>query len=91
MRVCKHRCDVKMFCFSWANHVIKHEFDKQLCQFFFTKADILSEKNPYFGKHFFAKQELITSARLCVQDFGTGKNFCFISTITKSFLGKVIL
>ena len=30
MRVCKHGCGVKMFCFSRANHVIKHEFKKFL-------------------------------------------------------------
>ena len=34
-------------------------------------------KNLYFGKHLFAKQELITRVRLRLQDFGTGKNFCF--------------
>ena len=38
-----------------------------LCQFFFAKADILSEKNPYFGK----------LARLRGQDFATGENFSF--------------
>ena len=52
-------------------------FTNKLCQFFFAKADILSEKNPYSGKHLFVKQELITRAGLRVQDFGTGKNFCF--------------
>ena len=39
---------------------------KKVCQFFFASADILSEKNPYFGKKLFAKQELITRARLRV-------------------------
>ena len=43
--------------------------------FFFAKGDVLRGKNPYFGKHLFAKQELITRARLCAQDFVTGKNF----------------
>ena len=70
-------------------------FTNKLCQFFFAKADILSEKIPYFGKHLFAKQELITRARLRVQDFGTGKNFCFNQCHNKEFLsfflGKVIL
>ena len=28
--------------------------------FFFAWADILSEKNPYFGKHLFCKQRLVT-------------------------------
>ena len=35
----------------------------------FLRADILSDKNPYFAKHLFAKQELITRARLRGQDF----------------------
>ena len=52
--------------------------------FFFAQADILSEKNPYFGKHLFAKQELIARARLRGQDFGTGKNFSFNQCYTKS-------
>ena len=70
-------------------------FTNKLCRFFFAKADILSEKNPYFGKHLFAKQGLITRARLRVQDFGTGKNFCFNHCHNKEFLsvflGKVSL
>ena len=41
---------------------------KKVCQFFFAWADILSEKSPYFGKHLFAKQELITCGRLRGQD-----------------------
>ena len=57
----------------------------KLCQFCFAIADILSKKNPYFGEHFFAKQELITRARLRVQDFGTGKNFCFNQCHNKEF------
>ena len=56
-----------------------------VCQLFFTLADILSEKNPYFAKHLFAKQELITRARLRGQDFATGKNFSFNQGHTKSF------
>ena len=40
----------------------------------------------YFGKHLFAKQELITRARLRVQDFGSGKNFCFNQYHNKEFL-----
>ena len=88
MRVCKHGCGIKMFCFSRANHVstnlkkflsskldkvtlFTHSFVgwnlenlyKQAVSTFF---QILSEKNPYFGKHLFAKQELITRARLRV-------------------------
>ena len=50
------------------------------------KADILSEKNPYFGKHPFGKQDLITRARLRVQDFATGKNF-----FLRFFSGKLFV
>ena len=49
------------------------------------KLTVLSEKNPYFAKHLFAKQELITRARLRGQDFATGKNFSFNQSHTKSF------
>ena len=56
-----------------------------MCQFFFAYADILSEENPYFAKHLFAKQELITRARLRGQDFATGNNFSFNQSHTKSF------
>ena len=67
-------------------------FTNKVCQVFFARADILSEKNPYFGEHLFAKQELITRARLRVQDFGTGENFCFNQCrVFSFFLGKVIL
>ena len=45
----------------------------------------LSEKNSNFGKHLFAKQELITRARLRGQDFATGKNFAFNQCHTKRF------
>ena len=66
-----------------------------MCQSFFSlKLTFLSEKSPYFGKHLFAKQELITRASLRGQDFGTGKNFSFDQCHAKSFaffLGKFIL
>ena len=39
----------------------------------------------YFAKHLFAKQELITRARLRGQDFATGENFSFNQCHTKSF------
>ena len=60
MRVCKHGCGVKLFGFSLANHT-----SMNLKKFLSSKLDkftllILSEKNPYFAKHLFAKQELIT-------------------------------
>ena len=42
-------------------------------------------ENPYRGKHLFAKQELITRGRLRVQDFATGKNFCFNQCHNKEF------
>ena len=62
--------------------------------FFFAKADILSEKNGYFAKHLFAKQEMIARARLRGQEFASGKNFSFNHCHTNSFaffLVKVIL
>ena len=43
------------------------------------------KKNPYFVKHLFAKQELITRARLRGQDFATGKNFPFNQGHTECF------
>ena len=56
-----------------------------MCQFFFA----------YSGKHLFAKQELITRARLRGQDFATGQNFSFNQCPKQKcsafFLGKVIL
>ena len=48
-----------------------------LCRLFFAWADILSEKNPYFGKHFFCKTKTDYEYKLRVQDFATGKNFSF--------------
>ena len=56
-------------------------FTNKLCQFFFAKADILSEKNPYFGTHLFCKTRTDY-----VQDFGTGKNFRFNQYHNKEFL-----
>ena len=46
--------------------------------------NILTEKNPYFAKHLFAKQQLITRTRRRGQDFVTGKNFSFNQCHTKS-------
>ena len=45
----------------------------------------LSEKNPYFAKHLFAKQEPITRVSFHEQDFATGENFSFNQCHTKSF------
>ena len=45
--------------------------------FFFAWADILSEKNPYFGKHLFCKTKTDYAYKLRVQDFATSKNFSF--------------
>ena len=58
---------------------------KKVCQFFLYWANILNEKNQHFGKHLFAKQELITRARLRGQAFATAKNFSFNQCHTKSF------
>ena len=45
--------------------------------FFFAWADILSEKNPNFGKHLICKTKTDYAYKLRVQDFATGKNFSF--------------
>ena len=39
----------------------------------------------HFGKHLFAKQELIARASLRVHDFATGKNFSFNQCHNKEF------
>ena len=44
---------------------------------FFRLSWHFKRENPYFGQFLFAKQELITRARLRVQDFATGKNLSF--------------
>ena len=121
MRVCKHGCDVKMFCFSRANHAgtnlktvlswktrqsyfiypfprrlkLEQSLETFFVNFFFAWADILSEKNPYFGKHLFCKTKTDYVYKLRVQDFATGKNFslnqCSKQESCAFFLGKVIL
>ena len=58
---------------------------KEGVSIFFAWADILSDKNPHFVKHLFAKQELITRARLRVQDFANGKNFSYNQCHNKAF------
>ena len=59
---------------------------KKVCQFFLHLSwHFKSEKNLYFEQHLFAKQELIMRARLCVQDFATGKNFSFNQHHNKQF------
>ena len=106
MRVCKHGCGVKMFCFSRANQAstnLKKFLSSKLNKFtLFTHSFVgrnlenlykpavsilfsLQLTFPYFGKHLFAKQELIMRARLRGQDFATGKNFSFNQCHTKSF------
>ena len=52
---------------------------------FSLKLIFLYEKNPYFGMHLFAKQELITRESLRVHDFATGKNFSFNQDRNKEF------
>ena len=42
-----------------------------------TQARILSEKNPYFGKHRFCKTRTDHAYKLRVQDLATGENFSF--------------
>ena len=60
-------------------------FQRRCVHFSSLKLTVLSEKNPYFAKHLFAKQELITRARLRGQDFVTDKNFSFNQCHTKRF------
>ena len=65
----------------------------KLCQFFFTWADILSEKNPYSGKHLFCKTRTDYAHKLRLQDFATGKNLSFNHRSKQEsfafFLGKL--
>ena len=74
-----------LFTHSFVGWNIENRYKEGESIFLRLKADILSEKNPYFAKHLFAKQELITRARLRGQDFATGKNFSFNQCHTKSF------
>ena len=107
MRVCKHGCDVKMFCFSRANHVstnlkkfLSSKLDKVTLLFYPFLRQLKLGKSLqtscvnffalkltfFFLFHLFAKQGLITRVRLRVQDFGTGKYFCFNQCHNKEFL-----
>ena len=52
-------------------------FRNMQCQCFFARADILSKKNSYFGKHLLCKTRTDYVYKLRVQDFATGKNFSF--------------
>ena len=85
IRVCKHGCDVNMRCFSRANHTSTNlkkvvEFKTRQVYFIYPLLPRLK-----LGKHLFAKQELITLARLRVQDLQVVRISLFISAITKSF------
>ena len=59
MRVCKHGCEVKMFCCVCGNHTSMNL--KTVLSYFIypfplgLKLSLLSEENLYFGKHFFGK------------------------------------
>ena len=87
MRVCKHGCGVKMFGFSRANHASTNlkKFSSSKLDKFALFTHEKARKIRIFAKHLFAKQELITRARLRGQDFATGKNFSFNQCHTKSF------
>ena len=108
MRVCKHGCGAKLFCFSRANHAstnLKKVLELKSRQVYFIYPFLRRLKLGkslqrrcvnffFFGKHLFAKQELITRAKLRGQNFATGKNFSVSQCHAKSFasfLGKVIL
>ena len=75
---------VTLFTHSFVGWNLEHLYKQDVSLFFSLK--LTSEKNPYFGKHLFGKQELITRARLGVQDLRTGKNFCFNQYHKKEFL-----
>ena len=87
-----------IFCHFWRSispAETRKIFRNMLCQFFFAGADILSEKNPYFGKHLFCKTRTDYAYKLRVQDFATGKNLSFNQCSEQEsfafFLRKVIL
>ena len=85
-----------LFTHSFVGSILEHLYKQAVPILFSLHPDILSEKNPYFGKHLFAKQELITRTRgsLRVHDFATGKKHSFYQCHNKKFcvfLGKVIL
>ena len=92
MRVCKHGYDVKMFCFSRANHATTQGFElknsiflvggksleKCRVNFFSLELRFSERKTDIFESIFFAKQGLSTRAyKLRVQDFATCKNLSF--------------
>ena len=109
--VCKHGCDVKMLCFSRANHAStnfkkKNEFKtwqftlftipssaetwkiftNKLCQYFSTFADILSEKNPYIGRHLFCKTRTEYACKTsCTMTLRLVRFSLLISAIIKCF------
>ena len=68
-------------------------FTNKLCQLFFRLSWHFKREKSVFWKASFAKQKLITRARLRVQDFATGKNFSFIHCHNKElcvfFSGKL--
>ena len=64
---------------------------KKVCQSFFCLSlHFKGEKSVVSGKRLFAKQELITRARLRGQDFATGKNFSFNQCHQKSFASFLV-
>ena len=111
MRVCKHGFDVKLFCFSRANHAstnlkkflswkpdkftlfihslvgwnLENLYKYAALIFFPLGWHFKARKIRILESIFFAKQELITHARLRVQDFATGKNFYFNKCHNKEF------
>ena len=57
-----------------------------LCQYLFAGADILSEKNPYFGKHLFAKQGQITRTSFVYKTSRLVRICLLISALNKRVL-----
>ena len=105
MRVCEHGCDVKMFCFSCANHASTNlkkvlswnlrNLWKNAVSIFFRLSWLFKREKPVFRKAFFCKTKTDYAFKLRVQDFATGQNFSFNQCPKQKsfafFLGKVIL
>ena len=97
MRVCKHGCDVKMFCFSRANHAstnLKKFSSSKLDKFtLFTHSFVgWNLENRYkegvsiflrLSWHFKREKSAVCTVPFC--NFATGKNFSFNQCHTKSF------
>ena len=76
---------VTLFIHSFVGWSLGNRYKESVSNFFSLKLTFLARKVRIFGKHLFAKLELITRARLREQDFATCKKFSFNQCHTKSF------